>query len=185
MDLYGKIDILVNVAGVAPKVRADLLTMTEESYDYVMNINTKGTLFLTQRVANAMLQNLIDCGIDRVLVTGSAQNSLIKYIDSDFPGAFEPQKRITALDVTKGKPDPEPYLKGLEKAGVSHTNAIVIENAPLGAQAGQAAGCFTIGITTGPLSESDLYNAGADIVFDSMQSFADNLHLLLTLSQND
>ena len=66
-----------------------------------------------------------------------------------------------------------------------HTNAIVIENAPLGAQAGHAAGCFTIGITTGPLSESDLYNARADIVFDSMQSFADNLHLILTLSQND
>ncbi len=39
MDKYGKIDILVNVAGVAPKVRADLLEMTEESYDYVMNIN--------------------------------------------------------------------------------------------------------------------------------------------------
>lgn len=54
---YGHIDILVNVAGVAPKVRADLLTMTEESYDYVMNINTKGTLFLTQMVANEMIQN--------------------------------------------------------------------------------------------------------------------------------
>lgn len=57
MDKYGKIDILVNVAGVAPKVRADLLTMTEESYDFVMNINTKGTLFLTQAVANKMIQN--------------------------------------------------------------------------------------------------------------------------------
>lgn len=57
MDKYGKIDILVNVAGVAPKVRADLLEMTEESYDYVMNINTKGTLFLTQAVANIMLRN--------------------------------------------------------------------------------------------------------------------------------
>lgn len=54
---YGRIDILVNVAGVAPKVRADLLTMTEESYDYVMNINTKGTLFLTQLVANEMVKN--------------------------------------------------------------------------------------------------------------------------------
>ena len=42
---------LVNVAGVAPKVRADILEMTEESYDWVMNINTKGTLFLTQTVA--------------------------------------------------------------------------------------------------------------------------------------
>ncbi len=57
MDKYGKIDILVNVAGVAPKVRADLLEMTEESYDYVMGINTKGTLFLTQSAANIMLQN--------------------------------------------------------------------------------------------------------------------------------
>lgn len=51
---YGKIDALVNVAGVAPKVRADILEMTEESYDFVMNINTKGTLFLTQLVANVM-----------------------------------------------------------------------------------------------------------------------------------
>lgn len=57
LDLYGRIDILVNVAGVAPKVRADLLTMTEESYDYVMNINTKGTMFLTQLAANEMIKN--------------------------------------------------------------------------------------------------------------------------------
>ena len=52
----GKIDVLVNVAGVAPRVRADLLEMTEESYDFVMNINTKGTLFLTQLVSNQMLK---------------------------------------------------------------------------------------------------------------------------------
>ena len=54
MEKYGKIDILVNVAGVAPKIRADILEMTEESYDFVMGINTKGTLFLTQLVANRM-----------------------------------------------------------------------------------------------------------------------------------
>ena len=52
---YGKIDVLVNVAGVAPKVRGDLLDMTEESYDYVMDINTKGTFFLTQAVARQMV----------------------------------------------------------------------------------------------------------------------------------
>lgn len=57
MEKYGKIDILVNVAGVAPRVRADILEMTEESYDFVMNINTKGTLFLTQAVANIMKEN--------------------------------------------------------------------------------------------------------------------------------
>ena len=57
IEKYGKIDILVNVAGVAPRVRADLLTMTEESYDFVMDINIKGTLFLTQAVANVMIKN--------------------------------------------------------------------------------------------------------------------------------
>lgn len=56
-SMYGKIDVLVNVAGVAPKVRADILEMTEESYDFVMDINTKGTMFLTQEAAKKMIEN--------------------------------------------------------------------------------------------------------------------------------
>ena len=52
----GKLRALVNVAGVAPKVRRDILEMTEESYDFVMGVNTKGTLFLTQAAANAMIE---------------------------------------------------------------------------------------------------------------------------------
>lgn len=52
----GEIAALVNVAGVAPKERRDILEMTEESYDFVMGINTKGTLFLTQAVANRMVE---------------------------------------------------------------------------------------------------------------------------------
>lgn len=53
---FGRIDVLVNNAGVAPKVRADLLDMTEESFDRVIGINTKGNLFLTQAVAKQMLK---------------------------------------------------------------------------------------------------------------------------------
>ncbi len=52
----GEIAALVNVAGVAPKERRDILEMTEESYDFVMGVNTKGTLFLTQAVANRMVE---------------------------------------------------------------------------------------------------------------------------------
>ena len=63
LDTYGRIDVLVNVAGVAPKVRNDILEMTEESYDFVMDINTKGTLFLTQLVANQMLKQEAENGI--------------------------------------------------------------------------------------------------------------------------
>lgn len=60
MEKFGAINGLVNVAGVAPKVRNDLLEMTEESYDFVMNINTKGTLFLTQAAAREMIKNECD-----------------------------------------------------------------------------------------------------------------------------
>lgn len=63
MQKYGSIDVLVNVAGVAPKVRTDLLEMTEKSYDFVMNINTKGTLFLTQLAAKEMIKNKAGNGI--------------------------------------------------------------------------------------------------------------------------
>jgi len=52
---FGGIDVLVNNAGVAPKVRADILEMSEESYDRLMTINAKGPLFLTQAVANRMI----------------------------------------------------------------------------------------------------------------------------------
>jgi len=52
---YGRIDLLVNNAGVAPRQRADLLEMTEASYDEVMAVNLKGPFFLTQLVAREMI----------------------------------------------------------------------------------------------------------------------------------
>jgi 3-oxoacyl-[acyl-carrier protein] reductase len=52
---FGQLDVLVNNAGVAPRVRADILEASEESYDWVMGINLKGPYFLTQAVANWMI----------------------------------------------------------------------------------------------------------------------------------
>jgi 3-oxoacyl-[acyl-carrier protein] reductase len=49
------VDLLVNNAGVAPKVRADLLETTEESYDYVVGTNLRGVFFLTQAFARDMV----------------------------------------------------------------------------------------------------------------------------------
>jgi len=68
----GEIRALVNVAGVAPAVRADLLEMSEESYDRVMSINTKGTLFLTQAVARQMLTQEINEGVRGYIVNISS-----------------------------------------------------------------------------------------------------------------
>ncbi len=57
---FGRIDLLVNNAGVAPKVRADLLDAGEESFDRLYNINLKGPYFLTQLVAKQMLAQAPD-----------------------------------------------------------------------------------------------------------------------------
>lgn len=56
---FGSLEALVNNAGVAPLVRADLLEMTEESFDRVMRINLKGPFFLTQRVGRYFAENKI------------------------------------------------------------------------------------------------------------------------------
>lgn len=53
---FGRLDLLVNNAGVGPKVRLDLLEASEESYDWVMAVNLKGPYFLTQAVANWMIE---------------------------------------------------------------------------------------------------------------------------------
>lgn len=55
LDKFGRVDVLVNNAGVAPVERKDILEMTEESFDRVVGINTKGTMFMTQMVANQMI----------------------------------------------------------------------------------------------------------------------------------
>lgn len=59
---FGGIHVLVNNAGVAPKVRADLLEMTEESFDRVIGINTKGTMFFTQAIARQMISQAMEPG---------------------------------------------------------------------------------------------------------------------------
>ena len=94
--------------------------------------------------ADRMLRAFMKAGIKRVLVTGSGQSSLLDSLNVDYPGAFPANLRVTAHDVTHGKPQPEPYLKGAMKAGVEPKQSIVVENAPLGVRAGKAAGCFTI-----------------------------------------
>ena len=58
LDKFGRIDLLVNNAGVACKVRLDVLETTEESFDRVVGINTKGTFFMCQTFANAMIECL-------------------------------------------------------------------------------------------------------------------------------
>lgn len=128
--------------------------------------------------AAKMLEGLKKLGLTTVLVTGSAQATLLDGIQRDYPGYFPAERRVTALDVKNGKPHPEPYLRGLEKAGAKPSEAIVIENAPLGVRSGKAAGCFTIAVTTGPIPREVFEKEGADMIFTDMTSFAEWLETI-------
>src|SRR5688572_4343214 len=58
INAFGRLDLLVNNAGIGPKVRVDLLEMTVESYDEVMGVNLRGPFFLTQRAAKLMIEQV-------------------------------------------------------------------------------------------------------------------------------
>lgn len=58
VDRFGRIDMLVNNAGIGPRVRMDMLEVSQESYDEVMDVNLRGPFFLTQRVANVMIAQI-------------------------------------------------------------------------------------------------------------------------------
>ena len=68
LALYGRADVLVNNAGVAPRVRADLLEMTEESFDFVLGVNTKGTMFMSQCAARQMAGQAEENGARGIIV---------------------------------------------------------------------------------------------------------------------
>ncbi|WP_019541384.1 HAD hydrolase-like protein [Proteiniphilum acetatigenes] len=123
-------------------------------------------------------------GLKPVLVTGSGQPSLLDRLDTHFPGVFTPQTMVTAFDVKQGKPHPEPYLMGLQKGGDLKPNqAIVIENAPLGIKSAVGAGIFTIAVNTGPLPDSVLTEAGASVIFSSMEKLLETMPEILRLTQ--
>ncbi|MFI3239178.1 MAG: HAD-IA family hydrolase [Bacteroidales bacterium] len=147
----------------------------QRKIDYFRELPDVGVIDGTAQVLNTIKSR----GLNMVLVTGSAQGTLLEKIDTDYPNLFKTNDRVTALDVTNGKPHPEPYIKGMGKVNATPTECIVIENAPLGVQAGHAAGCFTCAITTGPIARDEMIKSGADIVFDSMEQFAANITPLL------
>lgn len=135
--------------------------------------------------AYELLKQVKASGIVPVLVTGSGQKSLIERLNHNFPDIFRPHLMVTAFDVKYGKPNPEPYLMGLQKAGNLVVNqSMVIENAPLGVKAGVASGCFTIAVNTGPLPDSALLEQGANLLFSSMQELSDSWTLLFDVFSN-
>lgn len=139
----------------------------------------------TPRMPGALelIEKVKACGLTPMIVTGSGTPTLLDRIQSNFPGLFDENHIVTSFNVKRGKPYPDPYLLALEKGGFAPNEAIVVENAPLGVTAGVAAGLFTIAANTGPLKESVLSDAGASLVFPSIQALCDewnNLYAALS-----
>lgn len=140
----------------------------------------KARIFATLPVAPVMpgakelMQKIKAQGLTIGVVTGSAQRPLIARILDDYKEFVTEDHIVTAYDVKRGKPNPDPYLMGMEKCGgFLPEETIVVENAPLGVHAGHASGAFTIAVNTGPLPDEVLLAEGADILFPSMPALAE------------
>ena len=112
-------------------------------------------------------------GFQIVLVTGSAQYSLLERLNRDFPGIFRADLMVTGSDVVYGKPNPEPYLMAMHKAGVKPEQTMVVENAPLGVRSAVDAGAYTVACNTGPLADQVLLDEGAQLVLPSLHALSD------------
>ena len=117
-----------------------------------------------------LMQLFKDNGCAIGIVTGSAQRPLIARMLADFADFVDESRLVTAFDVERGKPAPDPYLMGMEKCGCTDAKrCLVIENAPLGVEAAVAAGCRTIAVNTGPLADEILSKKGAERIFKSIR----------------
>ena len=119
-----------------------------------------------------LMQKIKAQGLKICVVTGSGQHTLLDKLLGDFAGLLQEQLIVTAFDVIHGKPNPEPYLKGMRKCGTEPWETIVVENAPLGVRAATAAKCFTIAVNTGPLPDDMLLQEGADLIYPRMTDLA-------------
>lgn len=124
---------------------------------------------------SAVLDEIKSNGVEIFLVTGSGQHSLLDKLNHFFPNIFYKERMVTAFDVKKGKPDPEPYLMALGKGGLKANEAVVIENAPLGVKSAHRAGIFTVGVNTGILEDEELSGNGADVVYHNMLELLEEL----------
>jgi beta-phosphoglucomutase-like phosphatase (HAD superfamily) len=97
-----------------------------------------------------------------------------------------PKHFVTASDIRRGKPDPEPYLIGVEYLEFSAADCVVVEDAPAGVRSGRAAGARVIALRT-TAADDELKEAGANWIVDDLSKVSvatlngDGLELALDL----
>ncbi|HKN74266.1 MAG TPA: HAD family hydrolase [Candidatus Acidoferrum sp.] len=84
-----------------------------------------------------------------------------------------PEHLVTASDLPRGKPFPDPYQKGAEVLGISPADCLVAEDAVSGVRSGKAAGARVLGLRT-TSAEEELLSAGADWIVDDLSALSLN-----------
>jgi beta-phosphoglucomutase len=123
--------------------------------------------------AEDLLSGLAGRGVPTALVTSSRRALVQRCLEEGLRRRFSAV--VTAEDVTRHKPHPEPYLRAAQELGLDPARCLVVENAPAGIASAQAAGatCFAICSTLGP---AEL--AAAQAVFPNLEALAAGLALL-------
>lgn len=116
----------------------------------------------------SLMEQIVERGMTVNVVTGSGQRPLIARLLTDFGRYLDEAHITTAYDVSRGKPEPDPYLMGMQKAGTEPWQSVVVENAPLGVRAGVASRAFTIAVNTGPLPDATLLAERPQLLFGKM-----------------
>lgn len=174
MDIYeiegsnhkGVVDLIFHKVGLEPST-SDYETFLKKKREYFLRDNRaepfEGMPECLQKLKKKY-KLAVSSGADRTIV-----NSLM---DKFYPGIFE--VIISGEDVTRGKPDPEPYLTAVRKLGLETEECMVVENAPLGIKSAKTAGIYCVAVPTYLPSEKLV---GADMVL------ADHAELVAYLSR--
>lgn len=126
------------VARVAPHLDEDEVTADIDRRELE---DTEGVVALPGAV-----DALAAVGDRAAIVTSAGRELALLRLAS--AGLTAPGAVVTADDITRGKPDPEPYLIGARRLGVDPARCLVVEDAPAGLEAGRAAGAATLAVVT-------------------------------------
>lgn len=124
----------------APEIRADVDRMLHEFENEIVYPVFPGALEFVDRLRSK--------GMKTVIVTSSDDKKMEFLFGQhpDFSSHFD--AIVTASDVSRSKPDPEPYLVGAAKAGCSPNECVVFEDSFQGLEAGRRAGAYVVGLST-------------------------------------
>jgi len=117
-----------------------------------------------------IIQHAQDAGLRVGLVTGTRLENVHALLPEKLLADFD--AIIVDGDVERGKPCPDPYVQAAQRCRVEPNNCLVIENAPLGIQAGKSAGMFCIALKTTLSSE---HLQAADVIFENHAELLANI----------